>query len=83
MRLDVRATWSARHCCRTPKSANGWSRKVTKLPGGFHSSESDILAEGSHGWRWVDRSGWTPEEEVENVKKAINGENLTRQDLIF
>jgi hypothetical protein len=32
-----------------------------------------IIADGSHGWRWVDRSGWTPEEEVDNVKKAING----------
>lgn len=26
----------------------------------------------SHGWRWVDRSGWSAEEEVENVRKAIN-----------
>jgi hypothetical protein len=46
-------------------------------------SASDALADVSHGWRWVDRSGWTPEEEVENVKKAINGENITRQDLII
>ena len=27
----------------------------------------------SHGWRWVDRSTWTEEEEVENIKKAISG----------
>jgi hypothetical protein len=53
------------------------------LPGGFHSSESDILAKGSHGWRWVDRSGWTPEEEVENVKKAINGKHITERNLII
>jgi len=33
----------------------------------------------SHGWRWVDRSGWTPEEEVENVKKAIEGERILRR----
>ncbi|THU91045.1 carbohydrate esterase family 4 protein [Dendrothele bispora CBS 962.96] len=25
----------------------------------------------SHGWRWVDRSDWTVEEEKENAKKAI------------
>ncbi|RSH83778.1 hypothetical protein EHS25_005393 [Saitozyma podzolica] len=25
----------------------------------------------SHGWRWVDRSGWSEEEEVENVRQAI------------
>lgn len=29
----------------------------------------------SHGWRWVDRSNWTVEEEVENVKKAIDGKS--------
>ncbi|KAL1658849.1 carbohydrate esterase family 4 protein [Schizophyllum commune] len=26
---------------------------------------------GSHGWRWVDRSAWSVEEEVENARKAI------------
>ncbi|KZV63513.1 carbohydrate esterase family 4 protein [Peniophora sp. CONT] len=25
----------------------------------------------SHGWRWVDRSAWTVEEEAENARKAI------------
>ncbi|KAK4686972.1 allantoinase, partial [Tremellales sp. Uapishka_1] len=25
----------------------------------------------SHGWRWVDRSGWSEEEEEENVRKTI------------
>jgi peptidoglycan/xylan/chitin deacetylase (PgdA/CDA1 family) len=29
----------------------------------------------SHGWRWVDRSVWTPEEETENVIKTIDGES--------
>ena len=80
---SVRAIWSARHCCRTLKSANGWSRRGTKSPGESRLSASDALADVSHGWRWVDRSGWTPEEEVENVKKAINGESPTRQDLII
>lgn len=28
---------------------------------------------GSHGWRWVDRSGWSAEEEAENAKKALRG----------
>ena len=27
----------------------------------------------SHGWRWVDRSAWTVEEEAENARKAIHG----------
>ncbi|TFK33269.1 carbohydrate esterase family 4 protein [Crucibulum laeve] len=27
---------------------------------------------GSHGWRWVDRSKWTVEEEKENARKAIH-----------
>lgn len=27
----------------------------------------------SHGWRWVDRSGWTVEEEEDNVRKTIDG----------
>ncbi|KAK7453521.1 hypothetical protein VKT23_011801 [Stygiomarasmius scandens] len=26
---------------------------------------------GSHGWRWVDRSHWTTEEEKENARKTI------------
>ncbi|KIK53041.1 carbohydrate esterase family 4 protein [Collybiopsis luxurians FD-317 M1] len=26
---------------------------------------------GSHGWRWVDRSGWTEEEEAENARKTL------------
>lgn len=35
----------------------------------------------SHGWRWVDRSSWTEEEEVDNIKKAINGTpDLRRPD---
>lgn len=37
-----------------------------------------MVADVSHGWRWVDRSGWTPEEEVDNVKKAINGKRSAR-----
>jgi peptidoglycan/xylan/chitin deacetylase (PgdA/CDA1 family) len=42
-------------------------------------SQSDGISDGnSHGWRWVDRSGWTPEEVVENVKKAINGEQISQ-----
>ena len=28
----------------------------------------------SHGWRWVDRSGWAEDEECANVRKAIGGE---------
>jgi peptidoglycan/xylan/chitin deacetylase (PgdA/CDA1 family) len=28
----------------------------------------------SHGWRWVDRSVWSEEEEHENVLKTIKGE---------
>jgi hypothetical protein len=32
------------------------------------------LMRRSHGWRWVDRSGWSEEEEVENVRQAITGE---------
>ena len=31
---------------------------------------------GSHGWRWVDRSVWSVEEEVENARKAIRGGQL-------
>jgi peptidoglycan/xylan/chitin deacetylase (PgdA/CDA1 family) len=27
----------------------------------------------SHGWRWIDRSAWTVEEEEENVRKTIRG----------
>ncbi|WWD17587.1 hypothetical protein CI109_102028 [Kwoniella shandongensis] len=25
----------------------------------------------SHGWRWIDRSSWSEEEEVENIRKTI------------
>lgn len=46
-----------------------------KSPGESRLSVPQLLADRSHGWRWVDRSGWTPEEEADNVKKAINGEN--------
>lgn len=35
------------------------------------------VTKGSHGWRWVDRSGWTEEEEVKYVKKAIEGESAS------
>lgn len=27
----------------------------------------------SHGWRWIDRSAWTVEEEEDNVRKTIRG----------
>jgi hypothetical protein len=33
-----------------------------------------MLIRRSHGWRWVDRSGWSEGEEVENVRQAITGE---------
>lgn len=33
----------------------------------------------SHGWRWVDRSGWSVEEEVDNIHKAVDG----RSNLIY
>ncbi|KAF9058701.1 putative polysaccharide deacetylase family protein [Rhodocollybia butyracea] len=26
---------------------------------------------GSHGWRWIDRSGWTAEEEADNARKTL------------
>lgn len=32
----------------------------------------------SHGWRWIDRSGWTEEQEREYILKAINGALLSR-----
>jgi len=53
-----------------------------KSPGELRLSTNDMLPDDSHGWRWVDRSGWTPEEEVENVKKAINGKPITERMLI-
>lgn len=28
----------------------------------------------SHGWRWVDRSDWTEDEELQNAKQACRGE---------
>jgi peptidoglycan/xylan/chitin deacetylase (PgdA/CDA1 family) len=31
----------------------------------------------SHGYRWIDRSSWTIEEEKENVRKAIKGDRRT------
>jgi peptidoglycan/xylan/chitin deacetylase (PgdA/CDA1 family) len=34
-----------------------------------------------HGWRWVDRSGWSEEEEVENIRKAVKGERSIRNVL--
>jgi len=36
-----------------------------------------LMREGSevasHGWRWVDRGSWTEEEEMDNVRKAVQG----------
>jgi hypothetical protein len=37
----------------------------------FPSAESS-----SHGWRWVDRSSWSIEEETENVRKTIAGQSF-------
>lgn len=42
------------------------------------SKVTSALIEYSHGWRWVDSSGWTDEREVENVKKAINGKQFSK-----
>lgn len=35
--------------------------------------EQDGHELASHGYRWVDRTSWTIEEEAEYARKAING----------
>jgi peptidoglycan/xylan/chitin deacetylase (PgdA/CDA1 family) len=53
-------------------------RALELNPAVAQALERDGHEIGSHGWRWVDRSTWDEEEEMENVRKAINGKDYTQ-----